>query len=118
MRLYPKDSLWNRAKPWLSGGFILLAAGFFVAVFFGLDGSVSREQLKMEEETIRKAAINCYASEGSYPQNVDYLIEHYGVQIDLSKYAVIYSTLGSNSMPYIEVVPKGGRTRLDDSMEW
>ena len=69
----------------------------------------------MAEESIRRAAVSCYAAEGSYPQNVDYLAEHYGVQLDTRKYVVNYSVMGSNTLPYIEVVPKGGRSRLDIS---
>ena len=57
--------------------------------------------------------MSCYAAEGSYPQNVQYLADHYGVQIDEKKFVVNYSIIGSNTMPYIEVVPRGGRSQLD-----
>ena len=44
---------------------------------------------------------------------MEYLTEHYGVQLDTRKYVVNYTVMGSNTLPYIEVVPKGGRSRLD-----
>lgn len=63
------------------------------------------------------AAVDCYAIEGSYPRNLDYLVEHYGVQVDTGKFVVNYEAAGANLLPYIEVVPRGGRTVLDDALE-
>lgn len=113
MRLYQRDTWWNRIRGWIP-----IAAGILIAVAFlmgmwNASGSVEQEQLRMTEESIRRAAVSCYAAEGSYPQNVDYLIEHYGVQLDTRKYVVNYTVMGSNTLPYIEVVPKGGRSQLD-----
>ena len=55
-----------------------------------------------------------YAIEGRYPPSVEYLEEHYGIQIDRERYNVFYSGFASNIMPDITVIPaKGG----EDS-EW
>ena len=113
MRLYQRESAFKRfGRFWpVAGGLLILL--FFWLGFRNISGTVSEEQLRMTEESIRRAAVNCYATEGSYPRNVEYLTEHYGIQIDTDKYVVEYSIMGSNTMPYIEVVPKGGRSRLD-----
>ena len=42
-----------------------------------------------------------------YPENIEYLEEHYGIQIDRTKYVVNYQTIGSNVMPYVELVEIG-----------
>lgn len=66
------------------------------------------EKTKIQEEAIHKACITCYAVEGIYPPTVEYLEEHYGVQIDREKYAVYYEAFASNIMPEITIVEKNG----------
>lgn len=46
----------------------------------------------------------CYAAEGIYPPNLDYLREHYGIQIDETRYMVVYDVFASNLMPDITVL--------------
>ena len=58
------------------------------------------------EETIRRAAVACYAAQGAYPKDLDYIEEHWGVQIDWSRYAVFYQVEGSNLMPDITVLER------------
>ena len=43
--------------------------------------------------------------EGRYPPSVQYLQEHYGVQIDEDRYYVFYDGFASNLMPDITVIP-------------
>ena len=48
----------------------------------------------------------CYAAEGFYPPNLDYLEEHYGVQIDKRHFVVHYTAIAENLMPDITVLEK------------
>ena len=66
-------------------------------------GERSRRQLK---ETLRRAAVACYAAQGAYPPDLSYIEEHWGVQIDRSRYAVFYQVEGSNLMPDITVLER------------
>ena len=59
---------------------------------------------KMLEEALRRGCVACYAAEGVYPPNLDYLKEHYGVQVDDARYVVIYSVFADNLMPDITVL--------------
>lgn len=77
---------------------------FFLAVVH-MEQRVSRETLDMAEKGIRRAALQCYALEGAYPQNVDDLKERYGVSVDEKRFRVDYIYIGSNLMPDITVVP-------------
>ena len=61
----------------------------------------------MIRQQIRRAAISCYASEGRYPQEVSYLVEHYGLVYDESRYSILYDAFASNIMPDINVLVKG-----------
>lgn len=60
-----------------------------------------REQL---ETALRRSAVACYAAEGIYPDDLSYLQEHYGIQIDEERYTVIYTVFASNLMPDITVL--------------
>lgn len=55
------------------------------------------------ENTIRKYAVQCYASEGSYPPDLDYLVENYGLILDKEHYFYYYEAFSSNFMPDIAV---------------
>ena len=116
MRLYGKSrSLSNRTLLFAAGTVVLL--GLFWWICGKIGDSADAEQCRLTEEAIRRAAVDCYAIEGSYPRNLDYLVEHYGVQVDTGKFVVNYEAAGANLLPYIEVVPRGGRTVLDDASE-
>lgn len=58
------------------------------------------------EDVLRRTAVACYASEGFYPPDVDYMLEHYGLQYDAEKYVIRYEVFASNLMPDITVLEK------------
>ena len=66
----------------------------------------SEEGKRRLEDALRRAAVACYASEGIYPPSWNYLEEHYGVQIDHSRYVVSYTVFAENLMPDITVLEK------------
>lgn len=66
-------------------------------------GEVGRQQL---ETALRRAAVACYAAEGVYPPNLDYLTAQSGVQIDEAHYIVFYEIFADNLMPDITVLEK------------
>lgn len=91
-------------------GFAIL---FFVAVMaimlYGFEDaaqSSDAEQLRMVEESLRRAVISCYAIEGSYPGDLDYIRQYYGVQVDMEKYIVHYEIFAANIMPEITVLER------------
>ena len=55
------------------------------------------------EETIKKYAVQCYAAEGSYPPDLEYLEKNYGLILDKSNYFYYYEAFSSNFMPDISV---------------
>lgn len=84
---------------------ILAAAVLAVALFSSfLGGRVSREALDLAENSIRRAAVQCYALEGFYPPDLDYLTGRYGVSVDAEKYFVDYQYVAANLMPDITVL--------------
>ena len=90
---------------WTAGVFALL----FACVLLGLrntSGTVGDAGRKNAEEAVRRAAVTCYALEGSYPESYDYLRAHYGVRVNDSRYDVHYSVFASNLMPDITVTER------------
>ena len=71
-----------------------------------LGGRASEESLRLVEENVRRAAVQCYALEGAYPANLSHLEERYGVQVDESRFFVDYQYVAANLMPDITVLPR------------
>ncbi len=62
---------------------------------------------------IEKSVMQCYASEGSYPANLEYLQEHYGLILDEEKYIYEYNIFASNVMPEI-IIHDNMRKNIED----
>lgn len=79
----------------------------FATAVDSLDSGRSEEDLRQLEETLRRSCVACYAAEGVYPPNLDYLKERYGLQIDEERYTVKFSAFAENLMPDITVLENG-----------
>lgn len=93
---------WRRILPLL-----VLLVLLPLILFFGaraLGGRAGGEGLELTERSIRRAAVQCYALEGFYPDSLDYLEEYYGVSVDERLYFVDYRYVASNLMPDITVL--------------
>lgn len=86
---------------------VLAALVLVLAVGNLSDGSTAEGRDRLED-AVRRAAVTCYASEGIYPPTLQYLEEHYGVQVDESRYTVFYDAFAENLMPDITVVENEG----------
>jgi hypothetical protein len=92
---------------------LLLPAAIFIVVFVlvltgvsHLSTSTDEQERNSLEQAVWRSATQCYALEGAYPQSLDYLMEHYGVTYDESKYLVHYEVFGSNMLPVIQVITR------------
>lgn len=62
------------------------------------------------ENAVKRAVLTCYALEGAYPENYDYLEENYGISVNTDRYIIHYEIFASNIMPDISVLVRGGDT--------
>ena len=91
-------------------GFLLVplcALAAVLALFTALsnlESGQSAEARAQLEDALHRAVVSCYATEGFYPPTLEYLEEHYGIQIDSSRYAVFYEIFAENLMPDITVL--------------
>ena len=80
---------------------------FFLIALGNLGEGQRTEGKEQLEAALRRAAVACYAAEGIYPPNVEYLCSHYGVLVDEQRYTVIYENFADNLMPEILVLEGG-----------
>ena len=67
--------------------------------------------LAVAEQALEKAVMQCYALEGAYPPNLEYLEQNYGLIIDRQKYVYQYDVVAGNIHPIIGIqFPGGGET--------
>src|SRR6056297_2046915 len=87
---------------------ILILVIVFVISFQAINSisNNSNDRSEAIKKVIMKAAVQCYALEGSYPPDIDYLAEHYGIIIDENQYFYFYDPNGANIAPNIEIIKR------------
>lgn len=80
----------------------VLCASLFMG---GASKTIQENQTEYLSDAVRRAAVQCYALEGRFPDNVVYLEDNYGLIIDRNNYAVYYEPTGGNLIPQIRVIP-------------
>lgn len=78
----------------------------FLTALSRMDSGRREQGRRQLENAVRRAAVSCYAAEGFYPPNVEYIKEQYALQFDEQTYAVHYELFASNLMPEITVIVK------------
>ena len=86
--------------------FIALIVGF-VVLLNTITVTGGEQELEMVRDAVKNAALTCYAVEGMYPAELDYLQEHYRLSFNEDRYIVYYEAFASNLMPSIKVVERG-----------
>ena len=91
---------------WLAALLAALCLVLFISSLASVDRQQGEEGRQQLETALRRAAVACYAAEGIYPPTVEYLQQHYGVQIEEERYIVFYEIFANNLMPDITVLEK------------
>lgn len=108
MNRFTKPNLKKRIKESVNFSilfFIVIIAVFVVGIAFISDTS-SRDSKEILTDAINKDIVHCYAIEGYYPPNLDYIEDHYGLSYDRSKYTIDYNAIGDNIYPDFTVLEK------------
>nr|WP_315101042.1 hypothetical protein [uncultured Catonella sp.] len=70
-------------------------------------GNMGNEQgIKLTREAVVRTVVECYAIEGIYPPNEQYMVDNYNLSYDETKYYIHYDAFASNIMPTVEVYEK------------
>ena len=92
----------GKALLWVA--ILAVGMGFFFNGLRQVREEISAQGRTKLEDAVRRATVACYAAEGAYPPDVNYLIEHYGLSVDGSRYIVHYDIFAENLMPDITVL--------------
>ena len=88
-------------------GLILLVLVLAVVLVNRIDTAQTRAESDIVRDAVKTAALTCYAVEGAYPDNVEYLREHYQLAYDEDRYMITYEAFASNLIPDIYVTERG-----------
>lgn len=83
---------------------ILCTVIFVLTAVANLEQDKQVEDIHQLEQALQRTAVACYAVEGAYPPDVDYMRQRYGLTYDDSRYTVHYELVASNLMPQIHVM--------------
>ncbi len=86
--------------------FVALIAGFVLLVNNITNRGNGRE-MEIVRDAVKNAALTCYAVEGMYPDDMQYLRDHYNLSYNEEKFVVFYEPFASNLMPSIKVAERG-----------
>jgi len=91
----------------------LLPLVFFIAilvfVLYGVQNATDnsgRLQYDFTLRAIQRALADCYAIEGYYPPNMQYLYDNYAVHVDTDKYFVLYDIFAPNIRPTVQLIDR------------
>ncbi|MBQ7721216.1 MAG: hypothetical protein IJT56_11585 [Clostridia bacterium] len=82
---------------------IILAVSLMIAA--SPSKELDAESISAIRDAVRRTALQCYAVEGVYPPDLEYLEENYGLKINTRDYIIVYEAFASNLPPSIRVVP-------------
>ena len=92
---------------------IFIGICFIVISFYCLyclhivNKNIQQKQLGLIKQSVDRAIVHCYALEGSYPANLDYLKENYGLILDTKHYIYHYEIFATNIKPTVNILKKG-----------
>lgn len=89
----------------------LLGVGILIlACFLGALDSLKQGELELSreqlEQAVRRAAVSCYATRGSYPDTLEDLVEDSGLLVDEERFIIHYEAFARNLMPDITVMER------------
>ncbi len=83
--------------------FVLIFIVFLFAVSKASEGSI-HEQRQSLSDAVDRAIIQCYVTEGKYPESFEYLQENYGIIYDEDQFRVDYVIYASNMRPEVTII--------------
>ena len=98
----------EKRKSWLVWMLlILMIAVALILVFTGESGrDLSDSSAYAIRAAVQRSALQCYAVEGAYPPDLQYLEDNYGLQVNRQDFYVTYEAFASNLPPTVRVTRK------------
>lgn len=84
---------------------VIVLLGFSLFASSMTDTNASREK-EILQNAIDRSITQCYALEGVYPDNLEYLESEYGLTYNKEHFFVDYQYIGSNLRPDITIIER------------
>ncbi len=88
----------------------LILSIFIITVFCISTGKMAEDNTRRDKDVLERALnrgiTQCYALEGTYPPNLEYLTENYGLIYDKNQYYIDYQYIGSNLRPDYTIIER------------
>ena len=75
----------------------------FVVITSSLTNTTGSQESQLVYDAVKNATLTCYAVEGTYPESLEYLREHYKLAYNSERFIVDFDSFASNVMPSITV---------------
>lgn len=107
---FPTTKIFTRVIPI---AFIIFLLVLFINGINSVSATTESKQMESLKTAMERSIAQCYAVEGSYPADVAYLTNHYGLTYDNNKFIVQYTYIGSNIYPEYVVLYRTGTVLLN-----
>ena len=81
-----------------------------IILFASFSSGISRDNTARSKSSLERALTRsitqCYALEGTYPPNLQYLVDHYGLIYDPDYYYIDYTYIGANLRPDVTIIER------------
>lgn len=93
-----------KRKTWILWALLLLLLlGALALIFSGGGRDLDDSSALAIREAVQRSALQCYAVEGVYPPDLQYLEDNYGLQVNEEDFYVTYDAFASNLPPTVRV---------------
>lgn len=86
----------------------LIVSAAILILFAAAVGSVSQSSTEQQksnlEQAVRRNIVQCYITEGSYPESLKYLEDNYPILYDRDIFYIDYQPIGENIMPEVTIL--------------
>ena len=90
----------------LSLAVFAVIAGLLLSTLPSVVSNSREETLRLYEDVLRRTVVSCYALEGRYPPDLEYLSRVDGLTLQEDRYIVQYEIFAENVMPEITVLER------------
>lgn len=84
----------------------VIVMGIFIFFFDSFQESNRAQEMEILQTALNRSIVQCYALEGSYPANLAYLKEHYGLTYNEEHFFIDYKYIGGNLRPDITIIER------------
>lgn len=88
---------------------LVLLAAVLIITWYSADSmrssNTAREKVLLSQ-ALARSVTQCYALEGTYPPDLSYVEEHYGLTYDHDRYFIDYQYIGANLRPDITIIER------------